>query len=172
MSSSADGDRIALGTTRGVAIHDGSTGDQLGVVLGADLRAGYITAADELFVTSLGGELTEHDLQTRAAIRTLGGSRGFIQQLTGTADGATIAVMGGDRVVTLYDVGSGLRLGDPLTLSDEELVTMSLSLDGSTPRTRRRSRPPDPASSDLRSDHWAEAACRAGRPQPHARESG
>ena len=78
----------------------------------------YITPADQLFVTSFGGELTQYDLDALEPIRTFGGSRGYIQEVFGTGDGTLIATKAGDRSVTLYDVATGVRLGTPLGIAD------------------------------------------------------
>ena len=54
--------------------------------------------------TSFGGDLTLHDLETLAPIRTFGVSRGDIQAVLGSTDGEIVVVRGGDRAVTLDDV--------------------------------------------------------------------
>lgn len=90
----------------------------------------FITVTDQLFVSSLGGELTMYDLDTLEPIRRFGGSRGFITQLEGTADGTLIATKGGDHNVILYDVASGTRIGTPIAIPDDESNWMDLSLDG------------------------------------------
>jgi class 3 adenylate cyclase/WD40 repeat protein len=132
-SISRSGHRVAIGTgtERGIDIYDGFTG-KLVDNIGGLATSGYITPADQLFVTSFGGELTLHDLETLEPIRTYGGSRGYIQEVFGTLDGATIAVRGGDRSVTLYDVATGVRLGTPLTIADDAaFAQVTIAPDGS-----------------------------------------
>ncbi len=114
-SISRTGHRIAAGTERGIEIYDGFTGEQVDGIPGDDLRGVFITVTDQLFVDSLGGELTFYDLDSLQPIRTFGGgARGFITQMAGTADGTLIATNGGDHNVILYDVASGVRIGTPI----------------------------------------------------------
>ena len=61
-----------------------------------------------------------------------GGSLGFIQELYGTSDGSMIAVRGGDRRVVLYDVATGVRIGQPMVIPDDESNLLAFSIDGST----------------------------------------
>ena len=100
----------------------------------------FITVTDQLYVASLGGELTLHDLDSLQPIRTFGGSRGFITQVEGTADGTLIATNGGDHNVIVYDVASGVRIGTPITVADDESNRIALSLDGTLAVRRRRGR--------------------------------
>jgi WD40 repeat protein len=95
-------------------------------------------------------------------VRTFGGSRGYVQDLVGTADGTLIAVRGGDRQVSLFDVATGTLLGTPITIPDDQYNTMDLSQDG---RCLAMGGGPDGVQVwDLNPDHWATAACQvAGR---------
>jgi hypothetical protein len=79
---SRTGHRIVAATLHGIVLFDGHTGERLGSIPGNDLRAAFITIADQLFVGSLGGELVQYDLDTLAPIRSFGGSRGAIQETT------------------------------------------------------------------------------------------
>ena len=63
-------------------------------------------------------------------VRTFGGSRGYVQDLVGTSDGSLIAVRGGDRTVTLYDVATGVRLGAPIVVAEAQENLISLSPHG------------------------------------------
>jgi WD40 repeat protein len=129
-SISRTGHRIAAGTERGVEIYDGFTGELVDTIPADDLRGVFITVTDQLLVSSLGGELTLYHLDSLEPIRTFGGSRGFIVQVAGTADGTLIATNGGDHSVILYDVASGVRIGTPITIPDDESNRVMLSLDG------------------------------------------
>jgi DNA-binding SARP family transcriptional activator/WD40 repeat protein len=129
-SISRSGHRIAAGTKGGAEFYDGFTGEQVGRISGDDLRSVFITVTDQLFVGSLGGELTMYDLDSLERIRSFGGSRGSVSQLLGTADGSLIATNGGDHNVILYDVESGVSIGTPITIADEESNIIALSLDG------------------------------------------
>jgi len=163
---SRSGHRIAAGTDRGIVIYDGSTGERLGTIPGTNLRGVFLTATDQLFVSSLGGELTRYDLDTLEPIRTFGGSRGFVTQLQGTADGTLIAAAGGDHSVILYDVATGARIGTPIGVADDEFNWISLSLDGRWLSLGGEADKGQHAIQiwDLDPAHWVAAACRvAGR---------
>jgi DNA-binding SARP family transcriptional activator/tRNA A-37 threonylcarbamoyl transferase component Bud32/WD40 repeat protein/molybdopterin-guanine dinucleotide biosynthesis protein len=163
---SRSGHRIAAGTERGVEIYDGFTGEQVGAIAGTDLRGVFITVTDQLFVSSLGGQLTLYDLDTLEPIRSFGGSRGHITQLHGTADGTLIATNGGDHSVILYDVASGVRIGTPITIADDESNWIALSLDGQWLSIGGEPFDGTHATQiwDLEPEQWASAACRvAGR---------
>jgi DNA-binding SARP family transcriptional activator/WD40 repeat protein/tRNA A-37 threonylcarbamoyl transferase component Bud32 len=159
---SRSGHRIAAGTRRGVEVYDGTTGRLVGTIDGSDLRGVYLTVTDQLLVSSIGGELTQYDLDTLERIRSFGGSRGYITQVRGSADGTLIATTGGDHRVILYDVATGVPIGTPITIPDDQSNHVALSLDG-----RRLSVGGEPNLGsaaaqiwDLDPDHWIEAACR------------
>jgi WD40 repeat protein len=165
-SISRTGHRIVAGTERGIEIHDGFTGELVDTIPGDDLRGVIITVTDQLFVSSIGGELTQYDLDSLDPIRTFGGSRGFITLVLGTADGTLIATSGGDHRVILYDVASGVRIGTPITIADEESNRIALSLDGRWLSVGGEAASGSQPSKiwDLDPEHWATAACRvAGR---------
>ena len=90
----------------------------------------FITVTDQLFVSSLGGELTQYDLDTLEPIRTFGGSRGHVFGGAGTADGTLVAISGGDHRVVLYDIASGARIGTPITVPEGQENKVRISLDG------------------------------------------
>ena len=115
---SRTGDRIVAGTSNGVVVFDGRTGEQVGALTDTDLRGVVLTVTDQLFVSSIGGELTQYDLETLEPIRTFGGSRGLVVGGAGTADGSLLAIIGGDREASLFDVATGLRIGGPITIPE------------------------------------------------------
>ena len=127
----------------------------------------FITVTDQLFVSSVGGELTMYDLDTLNPIRAaFGGSRGLHHPLHGTADGTLIATNGGDHNVILYDVATGVRIGTPITIPDEESNLIALSLDGRWLSAGGEATDGSHASKiwDLDPAAWTAAACRvAGR---------
>jgi WD40 repeat protein len=161
MAISRKGERFAAGGWDGVIVYDGLTGQEVGAIPNSTNSGVFITPADQLFVSSIGGELTQYDLATLTPIRTFGGSRGYVQRLFGSLDGTTIVTNGGDRSVTLFDVASGVRLGSPLAVADEVLNHIALSPDGKRLAV-------DSSEGvqiwDLEPSHWTDAACRvAGR---------
>ncbi len=161
---SRSGHRILLGSPDGVTIFDGSSGEALGNVSGSSQHGGFITVADQLFVVSNGGELTHYDLESLEPIRTFDGSLGFVQEIISTADGSLILTRGAEGWANLYDVASGIRLGAPIPIPDEdELQAVSMALDGSRMAIGGGIQNGYQIW-DLDPDHWVEAACRlAGR---------
>jgi WD40 repeat protein len=165
MAVSRSGHRIALGTSNGVHLYDGLTGDHLARIP-APARGVFITDTDQLFVTTYGGDLTQYDLRTLHPIRPFSGTLGFLQRLHGTTDGTLIATKGGDRIVTLYDVPTGIRVGTPISIANDQINAIALSPDG-----RHLAVGGELAGGnhpiqiwDLNPEHWVEAACRvAGR---------
>jgi DNA-binding SARP family transcriptional activator/WD40 repeat protein/tRNA A-37 threonylcarbamoyl transferase component Bud32 len=167
---SQSGHRIAAGTTTGVHVYDALTGEEVGSIPDANLRGVFITVTDQLFVSSLGGELVQYDLETLKPIRAFGGSRGHMFHGEGTADGSLIATSGGDQRVYLYDVTTGVRIGTPVTVPDGQWNRVNISLDGNW-LTVGGENPDDDVRGrdtfqlwDLDPVHWETAACRiAGR---------
>jgi outer membrane protein assembly factor BamB/energy-coupling factor transporter ATP-binding protein EcfA2 len=161
VAASRTGHRLALGHESEVAFHDGVSGELVGTIPTPTFRAPYLTVADQLFLASRTGELTQYDLETLEPIRTFGGSRGHVQKVDGTADGSLIAVKGGDRFVTLHDTQTGLALGGPIVIPDGDVnasPSMSLSIDGTT-LVYGGGRTSGPKVWDLRPERWHEAAC-------------
>jgi hypothetical protein len=68
---------------------------------------------DELFAAD-DNRITRHDLGTLALTGALPGARGEVNGLELDAMGATLLATANDETVTLYDVDSGRRLGDPI----------------------------------------------------------
>ena len=155
---SRTGDRIAAGTDRGIEVYDAS-GTEVGSIPGVLSLGVHITPADQLFVATTGGELTQYDLDTLAPVRTFGGSLGYIQELYGTSDGSIIAVRGLDRTVSIFDVESGIRLGAPIVIPDGDGEVIGLSLDGTT-LVLGGGASDGLQVWDLRPQAWIDAACR------------
>src|SRR5262245_17657496 len=170
MSLSKSGDRMAVGTREGIQIFDTRTAKRVGIIPGGGQGA-FITTADQLFVSSFGGELTQYDLETLKPIRNFGGSLGYVQQGVGTSDGTLLVTNSNDQSVALYDVPTGVSLGTPITIPDDELNFISLAPNGkwlAMGGTRMAPEGGNPNASakivDLDPEHWIDAACRvAGR---------
>ena len=169
MSLSKSGDRMAVGTREGIQVFDTRTGKRVGIIPGGGHGA-FITTADQLFVSSLGGELTQYDLATLKPIRNFGGSLGYVDRGAGTSDGTLLVTNSGDQKVALYDVPTGVSLGTPITIADDELSFVSLAPNGKwLAMGGARTFPagdPNAATKiwDLDPEHWVDAACRvAGR---------
>lgn len=79
-----------------------------------------------------------------------------------------IAVDGGDRSVAIYDIASGVAVGDPIDIPDDQINAIALRPDG-LELAVGGSRAVGPEVWDLDPRHWIDAACRvAGRNLTHA----
>ena len=123
----------------------------------------HITNSDVLIAWTTGGEVTMYDLDTLEPLRTLSGSRGYVQDMQSDSDGSIIAARGGDGNVALYDVATGVAIGDPIAIPNGEMETIALRPDGlelaigGSTQTGMR-------IWDLDPEHGTSAACRlAGR---------
>ena len=164
LTGSPDGSRIAVSLTTGVVVFDGRTGAEIARIDNRpDLRGVYFVTNDLIAISSLGGELTLHDVDTLATIRTLNGSRGFIDDIQPTLDGSVIAAKGGDSNVQLIDVASGTPLGGPIAIPDGEWNGIALQPQG-LQLVAGGGAADGMAIWDLDPEHWVDAACRlAGR---------
>ena len=165
---SSSGHRIAAGTRDGVVVFDADSGKQVAALADTDLRGVFITPTDQLFVSSIGGELTQYDLETLEPVRSFGGSRGLTYGGVGTADGSMIATSAGDGGITLFDVASGIQIGGSIARDADELNRVKLSLDGRWLAVGGQPLEVEGEKItqiwDLDPDSWVEAACRvAGR---------
>ncbi len=97
-----------------IEVFDGDTGAEVAHVDNrSDLRGVWFIDNHLLAVSSLGGELTLHDALTLKTVRTLSGSRGFIQDVQPSRDGTLIAIDGADGVVQLVDTQAAQRSAAP-----------------------------------------------------------
>lgn len=101
-------------------------------------------------------------MDTSRPAGTLPGSRGYASQLMVSADGSTLVVRGGDRTISIYDLRTRQRVGQPIEIAEEDLNVAALRPDG-----RQMALGGGPRGIqiwDLDPAHWAAAACvMAGR---------
>jgi WD40 repeat protein len=92
--------------------YSGATGE----ALGDDLRGPWITAVslDGVLVGASNGTVVRYDMETREPTATLAGARGEVNTLQFSDDGAVLVATALDQTVSIYDVASGIRLGDPI----------------------------------------------------------
>lgn len=132
VSMNADDSLVAI--TRwidGIAttgIFDGSTGDVIvdgleGPTVTAITPSGELLAARD-------GRITRHDLRTLQRTGTLPGAHGEVNTLQVSRDGQTLLATANDETVSLYDLPSGIRLGDPIRASAPLIGQGALRPDG------------------------------------------
>ena len=165
-SLTADGSVMVVSSFYGgAAAYDTTTGQQLGERTFA-LGGTAVSSNDVGVSSSIDGRLDLFDPRTLEITGTLPSSGGAAQGLEFSADGSLLMVKGGDRRVTLYDVASGLKLGDSIGGESVLTTTASLRPDGLELAV------PDGRSVvlwDLKPESWMEAACGlAGRNLTHA----
>lgn len=165
MSGTRDGGRVVV--TTGAAnynlhrttVHDGQSGKQLA----GPLRGPIVTSVspDGVLVGGDGsGAITQYDLDTLEPIGTFPGTRGQVAQLSFSADGKILVAISWNQTVSIYDVASRTRLGDPIA-NDSAGPSGSLRPDGKAVVTNA---PQGVAVWDIDPEHLADAACQlAGR---------
>jgi WD40 repeat protein len=166
LSATAGGERVAVTVHDRVArdrvttVHDGTTGEQVGQSL---LGLSEVGVSDDLLVGSdSSGDITLYDLATLRPDGQLPGARSGARYLKFSADG-TVLVAASLDTVSLYDVASRTRIGEPIQARspDPNLVPGFLRPDGRAVAVTDRN---GVAVWDITPDRLAEAACRlAGR---------
>lgn len=99
-----------------INLYDGATGEHLaGPVEGALWSA---VSLDGTIVGAEGGTLTEFDPDTLEPLGVYAGARGEVNTLQFSNDGTLLLAGANDQTVSLFDVGTRQRIGDPIaTLS-------------------------------------------------------
>jgi WD40 repeat protein len=163
VSATGDGTRVVVTAFRGggpvTTVHDGSSGREIDRGLdGATLTS---VSADGVLVGASGGQITRYDLATLTPVTSFPAARGEINSLQFSRDGAILLATSNDQTVSLYDVVSGTRLGDPIQTAAPFIVPGFLHPDGRTVAITARE---GVALWDVEPAHLLEAACRtAGR---------
>lgn len=132
VSASEDGSLVAItrwiGGVATTGIFDGRSGDTVvdgleGPTVTAITPSGELLAAQD-------GRISRHDLTTLGRKGTLPGANGEVNSLQVSRDGQTLLATSNDETVTLYDLPSGRRLGDPIPASAPLIVEGALRPDG------------------------------------------
>jgi DNA-binding beta-propeller fold protein YncE len=106
------------------------------------------------------GAITQYDLDTLEPIGTFPGTQSLVTQLRFSADGEILIANALNQTVSIYDVASRSRLGDPIA-NDVPFLTGSIRPDGNAVVTNS---PHGVAIWDIDPEHLADAACTvAGR---------
>lgn len=96
-------------------VHDGVTGAVVaGPMVGADITS---VSLDGVLVGAAGGQVTRYDLSTLGPVDDLPGARGEVNTLQFSRDGTVLVATSNDQTVSVYDVASRRRLGDPIVSS-------------------------------------------------------
>jgi len=138
---------------------DGATGSVVaGPITGPDVTS--VSQDGTLFGTS-NGAITHYDLATLEPLGELAGARGEVNTLQFSDDGRLLLATSNDQSAALYDVESGIRLGDPISTSAPLIFPAFLRPDGKALAVTDST---GVVVWDLDPEHLADAACAvAGR---------
>lgn len=157
-----EGDRVVVGTLDGMSVFDGVTGKLLHTYTDETLRSASVLPGRRLVAGTLTGDFTVYDLDTFKPTTKLGGILGFGRAI-GSADGSLAVIVGNDRSLALYDMPSGIQIGDTIRIADDEAVGAGLRPDGKELAYGGGNGHPFTVL-DLDPHHWATAVCAvAGR---------
>jgi WD40 repeat protein len=147
-----------------VILYDADTGaEQARLDQRPDLRGVFFVSDRLLAISSLNGALALYDTDTLTKVRTLNGSRGFIEDVQASRDGDLVVVRGGDRNVQLIDVATGTPVGGQISIPVDERRGVALRPDGLELAVGGGT-PDGIAIWNLDPAEWMAAACRvAGR---------
>jgi hypothetical protein len=151
-----------IGTIDGMSVFDGVTGKLLHTYADQTLRSASVLPGRRLVAGTLTGDFTVYDLDTFQPTIKLGGVLGF-GRVVGSADGSLAVIVGFDRSLALYDMPSGIQIGDTIRVPDDEAIGAGLRPDGKELAYGGGNGHPFTVL-DLDPQHWATAVCAvAGR---------
>ena len=163
VTATAGGEHVVVNTfdDRGSVtnVYDGETGD----LAGGPLIGPHTTSVSPngVLVAAQAGDITEYDLETLEPIAKFPGARGDVNSLQFSRDGDVLLATSNDQTVSIYDVASHTRLGDPIPINTPLIIPGWLRPDGLAVAMTVRE---GVAILDLEPARLAEAACRlAGR---------
>jgi DNA-binding SARP family transcriptional activator/WD40 repeat protein len=141
------------------AVFDGETGDLIvGGLVGPWKTS---VSLDGLLVGAESGSITQYDLTTLEPIAELPGARGEVNSLQWSEDERVLLATSNDQTVSVFDVASWTRIGDPIPTDAPFIFPGHLRPDGGAVTVTVRE---GVAVWDIGPDRLAEAACRmAGR---------
>jgi len=163
VSATRHGDRVVVTSWQDAAaattVHDGRDGAQIGEPLvGPGITA---VSLDGVLVGATGGRLAEYDLGTMQPVGNFPGARGEINALQFSSDGRVLLASSNDQTVSIYDVATRRRIGDPISTFSPFITAGYLRQDGRAVAVNQQS---GVAVWDIAPEHLVAAACRlAGR---------
>jgi DNA-binding SARP family transcriptional activator/WD40 repeat protein len=163
VSATQDGERVVV-TSPGPAgsvttVHHGRTGSPLaGPLVGPHLTSVSLGGA---LVGATAGSVATYDLDTLEPLATLPGARGEVNTLQFSRDSSVLLATSNDQTVSIYDLATGTRIGDPIPSAAPFIYPGFLHPDGHTVAITVRE---GVAIWDIEPEHLAAAACElAGR---------
>jgi DNA-binding SARP family transcriptional activator/WD40 repeat protein len=120
ISGTAEGQKVITTGFRdgawSMTVYDATTGRALGTV--PDLNAAQVGPDAILIAANVLGDITEYDLETLKPLDSFPGVRGLVNSsgLKFSADGTVLSARSFDRTVSVYDVATHTRIGDPIPL--------------------------------------------------------
>ena len=117
VSATRGGERVVVTAAAGPAgvittVHDGVTGKRLAGPSRSTLPTSV--SLDGVLVGASAGEITEYDLDTLRPIASFPGARGEVNTLQFSADSKILLATSLDQTVSIYDVATRTRIGDPI----------------------------------------------------------
>ena len=109
-----------------------------------------------MLVGTSAGEITEYDLDTLRPIASFPVARGLVNTLQFSADSTTLLATSLDQTVSIYDVATRTRIGDPITAAAPFVYPGFLRPDGKGAAVTVRD---GGAIWDIDPEHLADAAC-------------
>jgi WD40 repeat protein len=102
------------GTLRHLTVLDTSTGEASNHAPTTAVTVSYAPNGD-LYGATDTGQVNRYDPKSLQPDRSLVGARGYVNSLQFSDDGSLLLATANDSTVALYDVGSGQRIGDPIS---------------------------------------------------------
>ncbi len=133
VSENPDASRIATASWNDgwdVRVHDVASGEVVADGLAGPRLVAYAPNGD--LYAAQDGRITRHDPSDLRRLGTLPGAHGEVNSLQFTRDGSLLLATANDETATLYDVSTGLRLGDPIQTAAPLIVPAWLHPDGET----------------------------------------
>ncbi len=147
------------GATPVTTVHDGRDGAQIGgPLIGPGKTA---VSLDGVLVGATGGRIAEYDLDTKQPLGNFPGARGEVNALQFSSDGRLLLASSNDQTVSIYDVATRRRIGDPISTFSPFITAGYLRGDGRAVAVNQKA---GVAVWDIAPEHLVAAACRlAGR---------